>query len=243
MSGRTRLGLSLRLLPTLLGLACLRDPTAPAIPPPVVSMVLIEGQAQHEAVITWSTSLAGQIPRGPTPVSASEVSLTVRDAAGNHHPVLPGDRPGWFVVELDAVPGQQYWLEGTIAGNPVAAETRVPSGFAMPEPSADSIRVDRVSVFFQGIPYRFVVDGASAFMPQIVSPDGVFPRGSLTDPADTLLLLSLANTGSPPHHLRVLALDQAAAGWLVSRVPQSNIDGAFGGFGSAAVVLRPLVIE
>lgn len=243
MSGRTRLRLSLRLLPTLLGLACLRDPTAPAIPPPVVSMVLIEGQAQHEAVITWSTSLAGQIPRGPAPVLASDVSLTVRDAAGNRYPLLPGNLPGRFVVELDAVRGQRYWLEGTIAGNPVTAETRVPSGFFMPEPAADTIRVDRDSAFFQGIPYRFEVDGASAFMPQIVSPDGVFPRGSLSDPADTLRLISLENTGSPPHQLRVLAIDQAAAGWLVSRVPQSNIEGALGGFGSAAVVERPLVIE
>lgn len=231
------------LLAAWLALACMREPTAPAIPPPVVSMVLIEGQAEHEAVITWSTSLAGQIPPAPTPIPASEVSLTIRDAAGNRYPLIPGNQPGRFVVQLDAIPGQQYWLEGTITGNPVAAETRVPSGFAMPEPSADTIRVDREAGFAWGIPYRFEVDGGSAFMPQVISPDGVFPRGSLTDPADTLRLLSLENTGSPPHHLRVLALDQAAAGWLVSRVPQSNIEGAFGGFGSAAVVLRPLVIE
>ncbi len=226
----------------LLALGCAGSTDAPAMPTPIVSMVLIAGEKRHVAAITWDSPASNPFPPEPVPVEVSDVELVILDETGARYAVEADGEPGRYSAGLSVGPGQRYWLEGSIAGVRISAETRVPSGFAMIEPADDTIRVDR-NVGFWGMPYHFAVDGASAFVLQVVSPDGISPNGSITDPSDTLRLRFLGNTGSPPFHLRVLALDQAAAGWLVSRAPQSNVEGAFGGFGSAAVVLRPLISE
>lgn len=227
--------------------ACTEPPTSLGTDQPVVSLVLIAGQSRHEAVITLAAPASGPIPSTPLPVPPSEVSLGVRDEAGTLHPLGPTGEPGRFRVELDALPGHQYQLEGTIGGEPVTAETTVPSRFEMMEPAGDTLRASAPGTgpAFWEAPYRFETEGGAGFSLQLVQASGLISViGSLRERSGVWRLFLLPTLDyTAPLHLRILALDQAAAQWLFSSTPRSNIRGALGGFGSALPLVRPLVVE
>lgn len=214
---------------------------------PVVSLVLIAGQPQHEAVITFAAPASGPIPSTPFPVPPSEVHLGVRDDAGTLHSLDPTGEPARFRVRVNAVPAHQYLLEGTIRGEPVAAETTVPARFDMLEPAGDTLRAPApgTGAAFWEAPYRFETNGGAGFSLQLVqASDSVTVVGSLRARSGVWdLLLPPTFDYTAPLHLRILALDQAAAQWLLNSTPRSNIRGALGGFGSALPLVRPLVVE
>lgn len=227
--------------------ACTEPPTSLGGDVPVLTLVLIAGQSQHEAVITLAAPASGPIPSTPLPVPPSEVDLGVRDDAGTFHPLASTGEPGRFRVQLDALPGHRYLLEGTIGGELVTAETTVPTHFEMMEPAGDTLRAsapDTGPAFWE-TPYRFETEGGAAFNLQLVQASGnVTAIGSLRERSGVWSLFLLPTLDyTAPLHLRVLAVDQAAARWLFSSTPRSNVRGALGGFGSALPLVRPLVVE
>jgi hypothetical protein len=207
-------------------------------------MVLIAGAPVHAASITYSAPAGGPLPATPLPVSASQVRLAIHDDTGGVHPIAATSASGRFEVAMTVEAGHRYELTGTVAGDAVYAETVVPGSVRMTAPAGDTLTIDALSdspVWSRY--YQIETVGGAAFVLQLVSPDTTISLGTLLSNSGDWQLFLPDVDRTKSWQLRILALDPHAMGWLVSKVPQSNVHRGFGGFGSALPLDRPLVFE
>lgn len=217
---------------------------SPSTPPvPVVQGLVVLGQPRHSLRVEWSTPADSPYTGVGSPVEASEVNLALTLPDGHSIPFVaaPG-APGRFDAETTVEAGGLYRLSGTVAERTVSAEVRVPTALTILVPTSDPIQIPVAScVITCSVPFHWKADGAVAYDYSQYSLDG---RESLMRAAarDTMGILALRSEVDTTV-LRVLAYDDGAANFLLSRDPIGNVQGTSGFLGAAALTERLIVIE
>lgn len=224
------------LLGALAAGSCREPVSPPAARTPVFSLILVAGESLQVGSITLAAPADSAIPDAAVPAAAGAIALTVTDPVGNGFPVVAGPVPGQFLVHFTPVPNTAYALSGTMYGVPVTARAVVPASFAMLIPAADTIRIADGSATLATlrIPYEFQSLGAAGFAYRVIAGGALELAAPLRSPRGEIVVAREPQL----RRLAVLAYDDAAAGWLVSGTPRSNVAGAFGCFGAALLVRR-----
>ena len=211
---------------------------------PYLQALRVAGTDTQVVWIEWQTPSDSSFTTEPRPVTANLVSLRLAGDDGVEAALEPDPTlPGRFLATLSAQSGARYTLDGTVDGHPVHGETRVPRPLLVAAPT-DSLVVSRSGcVVTCGVPYQWHADGATGFLILQSDSVGLSPtpgNGQALAVFDTSGTLDLVPGSPGEDRLDILALDPAAASFLLASTPKSNLTGIFGVLGSASTSRRTI---
>lgn len=119
-------------------MACSPAPGEPLPPTPVFQLTLVAGDSSHTGTITWTAQPDSTVPLPLRPVDPALVALVVSGPNGSA-PVVAGDSAGQFKVNLVAIPGGEYSVQGTVGDQIIRGSTAVPRRFELDLPNPDTI--------------------------------------------------------------------------------------------------------
>ncbi len=222
--------------------ACWDAPTSTLDPAPVISFTLVEEESLQVAAVRLTTPGDSEIPSGGLPAPAGGVELEIEDDSGHAWPVAPTATLGRFTAAMSPRRGARYRLRGNVVGRAIAAETRVPTEFAMTRPAGDTITAADTAPCTVGtlavcVPIALVVEpGLSVGF--IVADSGSQQYEFAAADHDELRMYSRSDR---VRDLYVLASNaDVALRWRAGG--PGNTRGVLVGFGASLVVRRKLYI-
>jgi hypothetical protein len=227
----------------LLLTACGFDrPVTPLERLPVIQGILVAGADSQFFRIDWASSADSGIDGRPRPIDPSEVALQVSGPAGSEALVpFPGDS-ALFVLTLPILTDSTYTLDGTVGGYAVTATTQVPSAIALLAPTGDTIHVvvaTACSISCR-VPYRLAAPGAAFLTYAALDSLGRIQFGQpLLADSGALALYYPA----PIARLTFSSYGPEVSAYERGDVPRGNVSGAFGLFGGAVRISRPVSFE
>lgn len=233
------------LLILVLFTACGFDrPVSPSERLPVIQGVLVAGADSQFFRLDWARSADSAWSPAPDPILAGEVALTVSGNGGSAPLVLRPGGFGVFVMTMPVYPDSTYRLEGTVAGLPVSASTRIPKSFVIGALTGDTLKVDSAAVCAFGrcrVPLAITAEGAEDVVVSAFDTAGASLVGTFVDGGELSLFVAY---GAPTvAQLEFLAREENAARFGSLDDAKSSITGGFGVFGGALRVSAVVKVE